>query len=102
MSKKKPLIIFEGIEGSALITLEPGPIAQQRVQAIEAEVLTSFFDTVPWTRCAGVVLAWGVPEQVMGQVQRGPIACAGALAVVIDGCGALLFGEPELCRNWRW
>ena len=93
---------IEGMEGSALITLEPGPLGQQRVQAIEVEVLTSLFDTVPWTRCAGVVLAWGVPEDAMSRVQRGPIPCAGALTVVIDGCGALLVGDPEVVPNWRW
>ena len=93
---------IQNLEGAALISLEPGPLGKHRIQAIETDALASLFDTVSWTRCAGVVLAWGVTEQAMDQIQRGPIPCEGALAVAVDGCGALLVCGPDICRSWSW
>ena len=88
--------------GGALITLEPGLLGYRRVQPIDADALKQQMDSVIWTRAAGVVLAWGVPESAMNKRHFRRIPCAGAVGVHIDGCGAILMADPDTTNAWAW
>ena len=89
-------------EGSALITLEPGVLGYHRVEALDPDRLQEHMDTVIWTRPAGVILAWGVPESAMNQRHFRRIPCAGALGVHVDGCAAILVSDSDTVQNWPW
>ena len=87
-------------EGSALITLEPGLLGQHRVQPLSLETLLAQMETPTWTMPAGVVIAWGVDEGLVGRTVLRTIACAGALGVHVDGCAAVLVADPNTAQDW--
>jgi len=93
---------IQTLEGAALITLEPGFLGKRLVQPIDIALLERLIGTVIWTRPAGVILAWGVPEAKMNQRHLGRIPCTGALGVHMDGCSAILVCEPSTCSSWSW
>ena len=92
----------QNLEGSALITLEPGPLGYRHVQPIDLKLLRDLMETVIWTREGGVILAWGVPDTAMNQKHLRRITCSGALGVQADGCGAVLLCDPSTTAEWTW
>ena len=93
---------IECLEGSALITLEPGLLGHRHVQPIDLKLLRDLMETVIWTRAGGVILAWGVPDSAMHQKHLRRIPCAGALGTQVDGCGAVLVCDPGSAERWTW
>ena len=89
-------------QDSALITLEPGILGYHYVQPLSIPRLEEQIDTVIWTRPAGVILAWGVPESAMNARHFRRIPCAGALGVHVDGCAAVLVADSNTVTNWSW
>ena len=87
-------------EGAALITLEPGLLGHHRVQPLSLETLLAQMETPTWTIPAGVVIAWGVNEGLVGRTVLRKIACAGALGVHVDGCAAVLVADPSTVQGW--
>ena len=86
--------------GAALITLEPGLLGQHRVRPLSMETLIAQMETTTWTIPAGVVVAWGVDEGLVGRTVLRKIACAGALGVHVDGCAAVLVADPSTVQGW--
>ena len=78
-------------DGAALITLEPGLLGQHRVRPLSMETLMAQMETPTWTIPAGVVIAWGVDEGLVGRTVLRKIACAGAPAFTSTGA------PPFLC-----
>ena len=87
-------------EGAALITLEPGLLGQHRVQPLSLDALMAQMESPTWTMPAGVVIAWGVDEGLVGRTALRKIACAGALGVHVDGCAAVLVADPSTVQGW--
>ena len=87
-------------DGAALITLEPGLLGQHRVRPLSMETLMAQMETPTWTIPAGVVVAWGVDEGLVGRTVLRRIVCAGALGVHVDGCAAVLVADPDTVRCW--
>ena len=93
---------IQGLEGAALITLEPGLLGHRRGQPIDLTVLRELMDSVIWSRAGGVILAWGVPDSAMQKKHLRRIPCAGALGVQVDGCAAILVCGPDTAAAWAW
>ena len=93
---------IQTLEGAALITLEPGFFGKRFVQPIELTSFEQLIGTIIWTRPAGVILAWGVPNAKMNQRHLRRIPCTGALGVHMDGCSAILVSDPSTCSTWSW
>ncbi len=87
-------------DGAALITLEPGLLGQHRVQPLSMETLMAHMEMPTWTIPAGVVIAWGVDDGLLGRKVLRRIVCAGALGVHVDGCAAVLVADPNTVRGW--
>ena len=87
-------------DGAALITLEPGLLGQHRVRPLSLGTLLAQMGTPTWTMPAGVVVAWGVDDGLVGRTVLRKIACAGALGVHVDGCAAVLVADPNTVRDW--
>ncbi len=93
---------IEARGGGAIITLEPGLLGHRRVEPIDVDALKQHMDSIIWTRAAGVVLAWGVPESAMNKRHLRRVPCAGALGVQVDGCGAILVADSDTLNDWSW
>ena len=93
-------VSLQARDGAALITLEPGLLGQRRVQPLSLEALMALMETSAWTRPAGVVIAWGVDDGLIGRTVLRRIVCAGALSVHVDGCAAVLVAEPNTVQDW--
>ena len=87
-------------DGAALITLEPGLLGQHRVRPLSIETLLAQMETPTWTIPAGVVIAWGVDDGLLGRKVLRRIVCAGALSVHVDGCAAVLVADRNTVQDW--
>ena len=75
-------------------------MGQHRVRPLSLGTLLAQMGTPTWTMPAGVVVAWGVDDGLVGRTVLRKIACAGALGVHVDGCAAVLVADPNTVRDW--
>ena len=93
---------IQRLPGAALLVVEPGILGRRRVEPLQIDGLVGVIGSTPWSIPGGVILGWGLSENKRGTFWARRIKCSGALASVVDGCGAVLVSHQDTVRNWTW